>query len=209
MDNQHAFKLFFILATVAGALLVLSAMSGCAYVGPVVDGWLDSQTATPPDVPVPEVPDVVVPDPPAEPEPPAIVTDADEAPFAAFDWTYGGFGGGGAILTSTRISGLSVSNGGLRYAWETGNLRDWGIGNDDDYNGALACLFVLGSDGQWRGGKFDWISTSRTSRDFDNVHDGYNGWSMAGVPSVCQAAFVIVSADGRKRTNVIVSEWRQ
>ena len=164
-------------------------------------------TNAPPVVVVPDVPEVVTPD---EPETPVVDDVADDVPFAAFDWCYGGFSGGGATLTATRIKGLSVSNSGLRYSWAAGNLRDWGITPDTNFDGALACLFVQGEDGLWRGGKFDWISTSRTTRDFDNILiKDYNGWSPAGVPSTCQAAFVIVSSDGRKRTNVITGTWRR
>ena len=63
------------------------------------------------------------------------------------------------------------------------------------------------SDGSWVGGKFDWISSSRRSRDFANVYGGYDGWSLAGVPSPCAAAFVIISPDGKRRSNVISGTW--
>lgn len=63
------------------------------------------------------------------------------------------------------------------------------------------------NSGAWVGGKFDWISSSRRSRDFVNVYSGYAGWSLADVPNPCQAAFVIVSPDGKKRSNVIAGTW--
>lgn len=56
---------------------------------------------------------------------------------------------------------------------------------------------------RWVGGKFDGISTSRTTRDFKNIKDGYGGWDWAAFSGARRRAFCIVSKDGRKRTNLI------
>ncbi len=120
-------------------------------------------------------------------------------------WSYGGVNGGGAKKTSASIGGLRFSRAGLSYSWTGPNLSSWGLGNSD--TSAYACLFVKKSDGSWVGGKFDWISSSRTTRDLKNVLQGYHGWSLSGVPNPCDAAFVIVSGDLKKRTNVIVGKW--
>ena len=98
-----------------------------------------------------------------------------------------------------------MSKNSLGYSWSGDTLASWGLSNGDA--GAYACLFVLRSDGKWVGGKFDWISTSRTSRGLENIYNGYGGWSLAGVPNPCSCAFVIVSGDGKKRTNVIGGSW--
>ena len=58
-------------------------------------------------------------------------------------------------------------------------------------------------DGKWVGGKFDWISTSRTTRDFANIRSGYNGWDPSAISKADRCAFVVVSKDGKRRTNVI------
>ena len=102
------------------------------------------------------------------------------------------------------ISGLKLSSGGLTFHY-VNNLSAWGLSNSDA--GALACFFVQKSTGEWVGGKFDWISSSRTGRELKHCLTGYNGWTMAGVPNPCQAAFVIVSADGRRRSNVLAGTW--
>ena len=141
---------------------------------------------------------------PAEPAPAA----GDEVSFSAFPFNYGGISGRGAALSSPRIKGLRISGQNLSYSWAGPNLSAWGLGHDN-YSGAYACLFVQRSDGSWVGGKFDWISSSRTSRHLENVFHGYEGWSLGGVPNPCSAAFVIVSADGRRRTNVIGGTWRR
>jgi hypothetical protein len=137
----------------------------------------------------------------------ASLTVGDEAPFSAFQFTYGGFNGSGAALSEPRIANLRISGGSLSYSWTGPTLAAWGLGDRDA--GALCCLFVKNNAGAWIGGKFDWISTSRTSRDLGHVTGGYNGWSLSGVPNPCEAAFVIVNAGGSRRTNVIAGTWQR
>ncbi len=122
--------------------------------------------------------------------------------FAELDWCWGGFDGSkAAAVDGVRISGLKTTTKGMTYKWEAGGCEKLGAANRSDYTQTLACLFCW--DGaKWRGGKFDWISTSRTSRDFSNLY-GYNGWDRSAYDNAKAVAFCIVSRDGRKRTNVI------
>lgn len=129
----------------------------------------------------------------------------DAVSFGALRWSYGGINGGGARKTSASIGGLRFSRTGLSYSWTGPNLSSWGLSNSD--SSAYACLFVKKSDGSWVGGKFDWVSSSRTTRDFKNIFERYHGWSLSGVPNPCDAAFVIISGDLKKRTNVAVGKW--
>jgi len=191
------------LAIIVGAALLLC---GCSTIRDVVDeyrDWRDSQTnapAVPPDVP--DTPPAT-PGTPTQPDTPA----ADEADYSAFSWAYGGFNGARAALDKPRIESLRMNGmSGLSYRWAGPNLSAWGLSHTDA--GALACLFLQRADGSWVGGKFDWISSSRTTRDFKNL-GGYKGWTLAGIPNPCRAAFVIVSADGRRRSNVITADWRR
>lgn len=137
----------------------------------------------------------------------------DEAPFPDFDWGYGGFRGGKSVWggdpengTGPVIGDLKMGKDGLSFEYENG-LAGWGLANDEA--GALACLFVKDNDGNWVGGKFDWISTSRRTRDFTNIYNGYNGWDLSNVPKTTTAAFVIVSKDGKWRSNVITALWER
>lgn len=134
-------------------------------------------------------------------------TVPDAVPFGALRWSYGGINGSGAKQTSATIRGLSMSKNGLSFGWGSGKLSSWGL--SDDALGAYACLFVQDASGAWVGGKFDWISGSRSSRDFINVYGGYGGWNLSNVPNPCSAAFVIISADKKKRTNVIATTWKR
>ena len=133
-----------------------------------------------------------------------VPADVDAVDFAALSWQYGGFDGAKAKLDSPRLSGLSASGTTIRYKWDVG-LSGWGLANADA--GALACLFVTRSDGAIVGGKFDWVSTSRSSRSLENVTGGYNGWTLADVPNPTRIYFVVVSSDGRKRSNIVAADW--
>lgn len=113
--------------------------------------------------------------------------------------------GRGAVKTSASIGGLRITRSGLSYSWTGATLASWGLA--DTTPGAYACFFVQKENGTWVGGKFDWISTSRRSRGFENIFYGYGGWTLQGVPNPCQAAFVIVSSDCKKRTNVLSGTW--
>jgi hypothetical protein len=142
-----------------------------------------------------------------KPAPPQAVSDY--ADYSSFNWKYGGFNGAKATYDPSVEIGSLKFNGrdGLALKWVKG-LSAWGVAHTD-HTGALACLFVKDSSGQWVGGKFDWISTSRSTRDFKNVFAGYNGWSLSGVPNPTDAALVIVRANGKQRSNVIGGEWRR
>lgn len=130
---------------------------------------------------------------------------ADEMDFAQLQFCYGGFSGKNAAPVSGCVIGsLKVSSSGMSYKWQAGGCEMLGAADRGDAN-CIAALFVKGADGKWRGGKFDWISTSRTSRSFENIHGEYNGWPSDAIEKAQGYAFVITSKDGKKRTNVIVS----
>ncbi len=128
---------------------------------------------------------------------------ADEVAFAQLNWSYGAFDGAGAALADKpRIADLKVSSKGMSYSWAKGGCEDLGAASSSDFSQTVACLFCL-VDGKWSGGKFDWISTSRRSRDFVNIRDSYHGWPANSIERAKAFAFVIVSRDGKSRTNVI------
>lgn len=133
-------------------------------------------------------------------EPPK--SDSDGAPFDRLNWCYGGFDGS----QSSPVDGVeivldSVTPAGLLYHFEEGTLSALSASNSHDNPDCLACLFCLRGV-VWRGGKFDWISSDRLTRDFHNIESGYNGWPTDSIKNANAYAFVIVSKDGKKRTNV-------
>ena len=144
-----------------------------------------------------------------------IQTVGDEVKFSDMRWTFGGFKGAKAISDAQVMIGkLKIAGKGMSYEYMNGSsLRGWGFerswGMADTSAEALACLFVQRSDGIWVGGKFDWISTSRKTRKFTNVFNGYHGWTLDGVPNPCKAAFCIVNPATGARTNVIAGDWKR
>lgn len=121
----------------------------------------------------------------------------------ALDFRYGGFKGESAKeVAGCRIGSLRVSGSGLSYRWEKGGCEALGASGPTDYSQTVACAFYE-DGGRWVGGKFDWISTSRTSRSFENIKSGYNGWDAAAFFGAKRHGFCIVSKDGKRRSNFI------
>lgn len=125
----------------------------------------------------------------------------DEVEFSLLKWDFGGFDGSRAnLVDGCCIGPLSVRENGLSYVWQEGGCEMLGAKSREDAC-CIAALFCF-LDGKWVGGKFDWISTSRTTRDFKNLND-YNGWTMDTFNRAEKYAFVIVSKNGSMRSNVI------
>lgn len=124
----------------------------------------------------------------------------DQVDYNALNWSYGGVNGSGAVLVDNSIiSDLKCSNSGLSYRWQSGGCEALGASSATDAS-AIACLFVK-KNGTWVGGKFEWISTSRTTRDFTNILKGYNKWPIHAAATAKEFAFVILR--NNKRTNTL------
>lgn len=137
-----------------------------------------------------------------------ITQSADEVDFSALDWCWGGFNGKKATLVDgAQIGSLKVS-GNVSYKWVKGGCEKLGAISSTDADHTICALFCK-IGGVWKGGKFDWISTSRTSRDLKNIvgggdnSGGYGGWDKQAISKASEYAFVIVSKDEKRRTNVI------
>lgn len=127
---------------------------------------------------------------------------ADDVEYDNLHWRYGGFSGESAErVDGVRVVLDSVASGGLRYHYAGGDLRAISAQNSHDNPDCVACLFCL-LDGEWRGGKFDWISSDRLFRDFHNISTGYHGWPPDAIRRAAGFAFVILSKDGKRRTNI-------
>lgn len=125
---------------------------------------------------------------------------ADAVDFSALYWCWGGFSGKKAkLVDGAEIGSLKVTESKLSYKWVRGGCENLGAKSRDDASFIAALFCNVG--GKWRGGKFDWVSTNRTSRDLKNT-GGYGGWDPDAVRTADAFAFVIVSEDGKKRTNV-------
>lgn len=130
-------------------------------------------------------------------------TAADAVPFGDLEWCYGGYNGKNAQLADgCRISDLRVGGGKMSYRWAEGDCAPLGGPVKSDAV-CIAALFVRDASGAWRGGKFEWVGTSRTTRSLGNIAGEYHGWPANAVETATAFAFVIVSKDGKLRSNVI------
>ena len=133
----------------------------------------------------------------------ATLTATAAASAAALDWRYGGFKGGGAEEDPRcRLSGLKVGRDSLSLHWDTTIPGDWA--RDESEKGRLVVIaaFYQAADGRWIGGKFDWIDETRASRPLENIKGGYGGWDGAAWAAARRHAVCVVSADGRRRSNL-------
>lgn len=150
------------------------------------------------------------PDADAESEPAADIYDGEQSPSVTpatepappIRWTCGGFDGSRAKeTTDAQVGGVRMDAKGVRYKWTRGGCENLGAVSARDYSHTVACAFYW-NGAEWVGGKFDWISTSRTTRDFVNIKDGYHGWNWRAFVDAERRAFCVVSADGKRRTNL-------
>ena len=136
----------------------------------------------------------------------AFPASSDAVDFASLDWAYGGFNGKNAKLADgCEIGSLRVTSDGMSYKWIKGGCEQLDK-NCSHSNPCCTCALFCLVDGKWIGGKWEHISTDRTTRDFKNVKDGYGGWDASALGKATAYAFVILDDGAKKRTNVIVQE---
>lgn len=136
---------------------------------------------------------------PSKPDQPVQDTSVDGVDFKLLNWKYGGENGSNAKLSTVRIKDLRCSKGSLYYSWNPG-LSEWGIAHTDA--AAICALFCQKADGSWVGGKFDWVSTSRTNRSLKHCIQGYKGWRVDDLPNPCKVVFVVTTPNMKLRSNV-------
>lgn len=121
-------------------------------------------------------------------------------------YRFGGFDGSRAAEThDAQIASLRVTSSGLTYKWTRGGCEALGASSRTAAD-CLACVFYRDGS-QYIGGKFDWISTSRLSRDFKNIDTSYGGWDSSAFHRASSYAFCVVSRDGKRRTNIITVSY--
>ena len=204
-----------VLAIIVG--ICLFAASGCSTFNGIGEDdierldelarvWIDrieaAQTQpTPPTQPAGGT--IETPPTPQPEEPTTLGAAVDALDYSLLQWRYGGKNCAGAKLDAPRLSSLRSNGSKLSYRWDVG-LKAWGLSDGDA--GAICAVFFE-RDGKWAGGKFDWVSTSRSNRELKHV-ESYSNWPASGIklPWRGKVAYVVVSADGRRRSNVLVAE---
>ena len=126
-------------------------------------------------------------------------------------WIYGGYNGANSSKAGDLIANLRIDSGKLYYAWTVPeSVAATQLGSKSSHEiDLVCCLFVKNKAGKIVGGKFEWISISRKSREFTNIYKGYAGWNLSDVPSSTEAWFCIVNPKTNKRTNFIQTTWNR
>lgn len=128
-------------------------------------------------------------------------------------WIYGGFNGSkgkyAGPATGKMIKDLKLSATGMSYSWAISETEAAKLLNSAFKTEAnlLACFFVKNKSGDIVGGKFEWISVSRKTREFKNIFKSYNGWTLKDIPNTTDAYFCIINPKTLKRTNFIKGTW--
>lgn len=138
--------------------------------------------------------------------PPAGETPAPPVPVAGdvvgapqLSWCYGGFDGSkAAIAEDAMLEGATLKGDTLTLKWDKGGCEQLGAKSAEDYEHTVACLFL--ADG--KGGKFDWISTSRLTRGVGNIREkGYNGWPKSALDGGGRLWFCIAGVKSDRATS--------
>ena len=126
-------------------------------------------------------------------------------------WTYGGYNGSNSSSIGDSIANLKIAGNDMSYSWtipESEAVKLLGSKDRTEIN-LYACLFVKTSSGDIVGGKFEWISVSRKTRQFENIFKKYGGWTLSNVPNPTTAYFCIINPKTGKRTNFIEGTWKR
>lgn len=125
-------------------------------------------------------------------------------PSPALLFRFGGVKATPAEDGRCRLSRLAIGADSLSFHWNTGIPSDWKRGDTKKGPMILACAFYFDDASErWIGGKFDWIDEHRSSRSLENIRTGYGGWDAAAWAAARRRAFCVMSADGKKRSNLL------
>lgn len=126
----------------------------------------------------------------------AVAPRTKDAP--PLSWCYGGFDGLRAVAVEDAVlEGATLSGDTLKFSWAKGDCRNLGALNKTDSDHTVACLFLENG----KGGKFEWISTSRKTRSVGNIRDGYRGWPKDALESCGTLWFCIAGVKDDQKTS--------
>lgn len=131
----------------------------------------------------------------------------DDVDFSKLVW-HGDFDGSRAVLDAPRLSCLTFhGNEEVTFRWDVG-MENWGFARGDA--SGVFSMFFQHADGVWRGGRMEWVSTSRTQRDLANLSDPKFHFDISTLPNPCRGAIVVHNGRaGTKRSNVVAGMWRR
>jgi len=132
-------------------------------------------------------------------EPPEEPVDGDVSGAPeSLSWCYGGFNGSkAAVVEDAMLRGVKLKGDTFTIEWDKGDCRNLGATSKEDSDHTVACLFLENG----KGGKFEWISTSRKTRSTENIKDGYNKWPKSALDKGGRLWFCIAGVKDDKKTS--------
>lgn len=105
-----------------------------------------------------------------------------------------------------QIKDFKMDKKGMSYKWAKGGCESLGAKDKSDAGATLAVCGYSNNGIDYHVTKFDWISTSRTTRSWENVKEHYNGINPDTFFEAPYHCFFICDKHGNYRTNVLTDK---
>lgn len=105
--------------------------------------------------------------------------------------------------TDCQIKDFKMDKNGMSYKWVKGGCEALGAKDKTDAGMTLAVCGYSTNGIDFHVCKFDWISTSRTTRSWENVKEHYNGINSDLFFNAPKRCFFICDRNGSYRTNIL------
>lgn len=108
--------------------------------------------------------------------------------------------------TDAQIKDFKMDKKGMSYKWAKGGCESLGAKDKTDAGSTLAICGYSNNGIDYHVTKFDWISTSRTTRSWENVYEHYNGINPDTFFNALYHCFFICDKHGNYRTNILTDK---
>ena len=102
-----------------------------------------------------------------------------------------------------QITGFKMDKKGMSYRWVKGGCESLGAKDKTDAGMTLAVCGYSNDGVNYHVCKWDWISTSRLTRSWENVYEHYNGIDPETFFNAKHHCFFICDKHGSYRTNIL------
>lgn len=102
-----------------------------------------------------------------------------------------------------QIKDFKMDKKGMSYKWAKGGCEQLGAKDKGDAGMTLAVCGYSNDGVNFHVTKFDWISTSRLTRSWENVYEHYNGINPEAFFNAPHHCFFICDRNGSYRTNIL------
>ena len=111
--------------------------------------------------------------------------------------------GGCRLCSDAVIKDFKMDKKGMSYKWAKGGCEQLGAKDKGDYSATLAVCGYSNNGIDYHCCKFDYVSTSRLTRSWENVYDHYNGINPDTFFEAAHHCFFICDKHGNYRTNIL------